>query len=638
MFVIKRYSSNPILKPDPKSSWQAQGVFNGCPVKKGKKYHLFFRAVSEKHFHSEAGFEMEVSDIGQSISGDGIHFNSGQRFIIPEEEWEKYGCEDPRATKIGKNYYIFYTAISKYPFVPDGIKVGLAISSDLKKIKEKHLITPFNAKAMALFPEKINGKYCVILTAHTDMPPAKISIAYFDKISQMWSPEFWDNWHQEIDDWTINLQRRPQDQIEVGAPPIKTKYGWLLIYSYIRNYFSSSDRIFGIEAAILDLEDPRKILARTGMPIMTPEEPYELNGRIPDIIFPSGALTTKNRLRIYYGASDAFCCLAEVGIKELLDHIWSYSGLKQMQLKRAKENPIIVPNIYHPWESKAVFNPGAFYYGGKMHIIYRAMSADNTSVFGYATSSNGIHIDYRSPEPIYVPRESFESKLNPGGNSGCEDPRVTVIGKNLYMFYTAYDGKNLPRIAFTSITLKDFLNKKWNWKKPILISPPDFDNKDACLFPGKVGGKYLIFHRMGMDIDIALIPDLDFKKNKWLEEQIWLKPRRGFWDSKKVGVAGPPIKTKKGWILLYHGVSDEGIYRVGAVLMSLKDPTKIISRTDKPILEPEMPYEKNGQVSNVVFPCGYAVIKNKVFIYYGGGDSVVAAATIGINELLDVFK
>ncbi len=143
---------------------------------------------------------------------------------------------------------------------------------------------------------------------------------------------------------------------------------------------------------------------------------------------------------------------------------------------------------------------------------------------------------------------------------------------------------------------------------------------------------------MGMDIDVALVSDLDFKKNKWLEEQIWLKPRRGFWDSKKVGAAGPPIKTKKGWILLYHGVSDEGVYRVGAVLTNLKDPTKIISRTDKPILEPEMSYEKNGQVSNVVFPCGYAIIKNKVFIYYGGGDSVVAVATIGINELLDVFK
>lgn len=638
MFVIKRNQSNPILGPNPNNSWEAEAAFNGCPVKRGSMYHMLYRAVSAKHFHSEAGFQMEVSDIGQAVSKDGIHFGPGKRFILPEEPWEKYGCEDPRVTKINGKYYIFYTALSQYPFNANGIKVGLAISKDLKSVQEKHLVTPFNAKAMALFPEKIGGKMCAVLTAHTDTPPSKISIALFDKQEQIWSPDFWNKWHEEIDSHVIHLQRRPQDQVEVGAPPIKTRYGWLLIYSYIRNYFTQSEKVFSIEAALLDLKDPRKILARTHMPIMTPEEPYELNGRVSDIIFPSGALITKDKLKIYYGAADTYTCLAEANIKELINYVRSYVSWKPTRLIRAKENPIIIPDKKHSWESKAVFNPAAFYHDGKVHIVYRAMSDDNTSVFGYATSKDGIHIDYKSLQPIYVPREPFESKLNPGGNSGCEDPRITKIGNTLYMFYTAYDGKDSPRIALTSIALKDFLEQKWDWEKPVLISPPEFDNKDACVFPEKVGGKYLIFHRMGMDVDIALVPSLNFKNNSWLEEQIWLKPRRGFWDSVRVGIAAPPIKTSKGWILLYHGVSKENIYRVGAVLLSLKDPTQIIARTDRPILEPEMPYETNGQVPNVIFPCGCVVIKNKVFIYYGGGDSVVAVATIGIKDLAETLR
>ena len=638
MFKIKRYPENPIYKPNSEHSWEAEAAFNGCPIKCGNHTHLLYRAVSVTHYHSEAGFPMQVSDIGQSISKDGIHFKPGQRFIVPEESWERFGCEDPRVTKINGKYYIFYTAISKYPFEASGIKVGVAISKDLKKIDEKHLVTPFNAKAMALFPDKIGGKYCAILTANTDTPPAKISLAIFDSLDQMWSESYWKKWHNELDKWTIPLQRRPQDHVEVGAPPVKTKDGWLLVYSYIRNYFLQSNRVFSIEAALLDLNDPRKILAYTHTPVMTPEESYELNGRVPDIVFPSGVLIEKKKLRIYYGAADTTCCLAETSISELMDYILSYVRWKPLELKRAIENPIIAPDKKNSWESKATFNPAAVFLKDKVRIIYRAMSEDNTSVFGYAESKDGIHMDYRSPQPIYVPRESFESKQNPKGNSGCEDPRITIIGKNLYMMYTAYDGKNPSRIAFTCIPVKDFLEKKWNWKKPVLVSPPEYDNKDACVFPEKINGKYLIFHRMGNDIDYTFVSSLKFDGTKWLEEQRWLKPRRGFWDSKKVGIAAPPVKTKKGWLLLYHGVSNEGTYRIGALLLDLKDPTIIKARTDRPIMEPQMPYEKDGQVSNVVFPCGNVIIGDKLFIYYGGGDEIVAVATVGVEDILKILK
>lgn len=637
MIILKRSDKNPVLKPNKEESWEAEAVFNGCPIKRGKKIYLLYRALSLPHYHLTAQTQMRVSDIGIAESSDGVNFTNRRKFIVPEHKWERFGCEDPRITKFGDKYYIFYTALSTYPFSAEGIKVGLAISKDLKKIKEKHLVTPFNAKAMALFPEMIKGKMCAILTANTDRPPSKIALAYFDKEEDMWRELYWQNWYANLDEHVISLQRKSEDHVEVGAPPIKTEYGWLLIYSYIRNYFSSK-RLFTIEAVLLDLRDPSKIVARTNYALLVPEEEYERYGIVPNTIFPSGALLNKDELFVYYSAADTTVALATGKLSSLIKAMFC-SRECVGKLLRVKENPIITPVKNHPWESKATFNPGALYEGGQVHILYRAMSDDNTSVLGYATSNDGIHIDYRSPEPIYKPRESFEQKLVPGGNSGCEDPRLTKIENTIYMFYTAFDGKHPPRIALTSISLKNFLAKNWDWAKPVLISPPEFDNKDACVFPEKVKGKYLIFHRFGNDIDIALTPTLNFDGKTWLEERVWLSPRRGMWDSLKVGVAAPPIKTKEGWILLYHGVSEEDrYYRVGAVLLDLRDPTKIISRTNEPIFAPEMPYEKEGQVANVVFPCGVVQIGKKLFIYYGGADSVVGVATVEVDKLLSELQ
>ena len=266
------------------------------------------------------------------------------------------------------------------------------------------------------------------------------------------------------------------------------------------------------------------------------------------------------------------------------------------------------------------------------------MSEDNTSVMGYAVSDDGIHINYRSPNPAYVPRESFEQKLQPNGNSGPEDPRLTQIGDKIYMCYTAFDGKNPPRVALTRIAVKDFLAEKWNWSKPVLISPPNMDDKDAFVFPEKVNGKYMIIHRGGDDIDLGFSTTLDFKENTWLEEHRWIAPRQWWWDSKKVGAAAPPVKTKDGWVMLYHGVSEDSIYRVGAVLLDLKNPMKVIGRTDNPIFEPETVYEKEGEIPNVVFPCGNVLIGDKLFVYYGGADKVVGVATVKISKLINAIK
>lgn len=642
MIQIERSSHNPIVSPNKKNFWEADATFNGSVVKKDRKYHMLFRALSPVQNH--AGVDMPVSTIGHTTSTDGVRFSKKHDlFIKPEHEWEKFGCEDPRITPIDDMFVIFYTALSAYPFGPSSIKLGVALTKDFKTILEKHPVTTFNSKAMALFPEKINGKYAAVLTPHTDTPPSKIAIATFEKLSDLWSEKFWNDWHGNLEKHTLPLQRAVFDQIEVGAQPIKTKKGWLLLYAYIKD-LPFPHRVFGIEAVLLDLKNPKKIIAKTSDPIMVPEAEYELNGMIPNIIFPSGAILRGKTIYLYYGAADTTCCVAKMDLDDVLAELLPSQkkcGRKtkakkpcSWEIKRYRGNPILEPVADNSWESKAVFNPAAIYEEGKVHIVYRAVADDDTSVFGYASSKDGLHIDERFSMPVYVPRAEFEKKLQPG-NSGCEDPRITRIGKRFYMCYTAFDGKNPPRVALTSISVKDFLEKSWTWKPPVLISPPGIDDKDACVFPEKIKGKYTILHRFDKRIWIDRVDSLSFNGKKWIGGKPIVAPRPNRWDNKKIGIAGPPLKTKAGWLLLYHGITDPGnVYKTGAMLLRLDDPSKVIAITPQPILEPEKLYEKVGLVPNVVFPCGNVIIKNTLYIYFGGADKVVEVATVNLSAFL----
>ncbi|MFH0755332.1 MAG: hypothetical protein V1910_01550 [bacterium] len=565
-----------------------------------------------------------------------MHFSERKQLIAPEYEWEKYGCEDPKITKIENKFYIFYTALSNYPFNAEGIKIALAITKDFKKIEEKHLITPFNAKAMVLFPEKINGKYIAVLSVDTDKPPhEKICFAEFDKLEDMWNKEYWEKWYKEIDSHIFDPRRSKMDHIEVGAVPIKTKSGWFFIYSYIENYHRENNPfvlVFGVEALLLDLKNPKKIIGQTKGPMFAPSEVYEKFGQMPNIIFPSGSMLKKNILEIYYGAADTVCAIASVKLNDLL--ISMKPNALSSYLTRYDKNPILKSRPNFSWEANGVFNPASLQIGNITHILYRAMSDDWTSSIGYASSKDGFNINERDDKPIYTPRKFFEIKIR-SGNSGCEDPRLTLIDDKIYMCYTAYDGTNPPRVAITTISFENFENKNWIWSEPILISPKDKDDKDACIFPEKINGKFLILHRVNNDICADFIDSLENEKLLEISTPILL-PRKGMWDSEKVGITAPPIKTKKGWLLLYHGVSsNHHTYRIGLALLDLKNPLSVIARASQPIFQPETEYELKGITPNVVFPCGTAIRKEKLFIYYGGADSVVGVATVSLKKLLD---
>ena len=643
MVKTKRSHHNPILLPNPAHAWEAEAAFNGSIIKdKDNTYHMLYRAQSLDQLYQ--GVRLQLSTIGYSYSGDTVHFKRRRQFIVPEFEWERYGCEDPRVTKIDDTYYIFYTAISNWPPNAAGIKVAVAISHDLNTIDAKHPVTPFNAKAMALFPEKINGKFAAILTAHTDMPPSKIAIAYADSIEDYWNEQYWKEWYRTLDTHLVPILKTDKDQIEVGAVPVKTKDGWILVFGYIQNYFSEP-RLFRIDAALLDLSDPQKVIGQTMDPLIVPQEEYETYGQIPDVIFPSGAIIEEGQFYIYYGACDTTICRASITLNDLIDELQhnpaiagSKGHIESVALERFTGNPILAPIKEHPWESKYVFNPASIYAGGKVHILYRAMGDDDTSVIGYASSCDGLHIDERLTDPIYIPRELFEKKHHPGF-SGCEDPRLTVIDNKLYMCYTAYDGINPPRIAMSYIELTDFLSKTYNWSKPILISAPGVDNKDSCIVPEKINGSYCIFHRITPCIWVDYVSHLEFGNNTWIGGHPLFGPRNNSWDSLKIGLGGPPEKTEDGWLLLYHGVSKfDNQYRMGAALLDLNNPLHVIARLHNPILEPGPWYENQGYRAGTVFACGQVIIDDMLYVYYGGADQFVGVAYMPLKKIMDALK
>ncbi len=635
MYVAKKSIHNPILIPNRDHYWEEFAAFNMCPIKKDKNYYGLYRAISAV---DKLSTQQQVSIIGIGKSSDGIHFEDRAPFIKPKEEWDIHGCEDPRVTFFEGKYYIFYTALSRYPFGPEGIKVGVAVSKDLETIEERHLVTPFNAKAMTLFPERIDGKIKVIFSYHTDLPPSKICIASFDNIEDIWDENYWEEWVKDLNEKETFFSKNEYDQLEVGAPPIKTKSGWLMIYSHIQNYFPNPeklDKIFGIEALLLDINNPTKIIGRTKGPILVPNESYEMSGYVGNVIFPTGAIIEKDILTIYYGAADTTTCIARLNLNDLISTIHPDTE-SNWRFKRFKENPIISPRENKAWEEKGTFNPAALCIENKTHILYRAFSNENTSTFGYASSMDGVNIDERFSDPIYIPREDFEMKKISNGFSGCEDPRLTQIGKDIYLCYTAYDSIGPPRVAVSVIKTKDFVNHDWNWSKPNLITPPGLDDKDSCIFPQKFKEGYFILHRIGDEVCGDYVNSLDFEKNKINKCIRSFGPRVNSWDSAKVGITAPPIKTKYGWLLLFHGVSkSHSTYRIGAALLDLKDPTIIIARSTDPIFEPVEDYEKKGIVSNVVFPCGMTVRDKDLYIYYGGADFVIGVAKMNLSIIVE---
>jgi predicted GH43/DUF377 family glycosyl hydrolase len=310
------------------------------------------------------------------------------------------------------------------------------------------------------------------------------------------------------------------------------------------------------------------------------------------------------------------------------------------KLRRSKSNPIITSISNHDWESKYVLNSAALRLDERIFLLYRAVGEDGISRLGLAVTEDGHHISERLCYPIFAPDNPSEAK-------GCEDPRLVSIDGRIYMLYTAYDGKT-PQISMASIDKKDMINYRWNkWHRHGLVFP-GLTNKDAVLFPERFNGKYAMYHRIAPSIWLSYSETLNCP---WPKEghKIVMGPRSGvMWDAIKIGAGAQPLKTKYGWLHLYHGVDYRFCYRLGVFLTAINNPLKVLYRAPNPCLEPEDSFEigiaGRSWVPNVVFTCGAVPAKNvdvlddkdEILVYYGGADTLIGLASSTLADLLPV--
>ncbi len=268
------------------------------------------------------------------------------------------------------------------------------------------------------------------------------------------------------------------------------------------------------------------------------------------------------------------------------------------------------------------------------------------SVLGHAKSNDGIRVDSRSKMPIYFHTTEKDTKhilpqilYSSGGGwgGGCEDPRATLIDGKIYLLYTAFDGWGSVRIGFTSIDLDDFISGRFDWKKPVLISAPGQLHKNWALFPEKINGKYAILHALSPEIMVEYLDSLDeLDGTKFITSVHQGSPLWYLRDGWIRGIGPAPITTKYGWLVLYHGTeaADPGKYKLWAMILDKNDPTKVLYRSNKPILSPDEGYENNGFKSGVVYSCGAVVKDGTLFVYYGGADTVSCVATANLEKFL----
>ncbi len=401
-------------------------------------------------------------------------------------------------------------------------------------------------------------------------------------------------------------------------------------------------------AVLCDVHNPSRIVWRSDAPIW--QGIVEGKTKNPKIT-PIGFAALGESFLLYWVTSEGNLLTAH--IPALFKQVVTVHHPKIFN--RFKGNPVIEPRAHHPWESEGTFNPAVFQDDdGTVHLLYRAIGSDGISRVGYARSQNGTTFDMRLPHPIFEPSMGFgmpdpkkvtgpigyhPAMYTSGGSwGGAEDPRIVKIDKWIYMVYVAFEGWNSVRIALTAITVEDFRAGRWYWKKPKLISPPGHVNKNWLIFPEKIGGKFAILHTLAPDVKVEYVNTLlDIKGYIKSDRPAGPQPgRKGMWDSKMRGAGAPPIKTSLGWLLLYHAVDDREPhkYKLGAMILDKKDPTKVLYRSAHPILSPDMPYENEGK-PGVVYASGAILRGDDLYVYYGGGDRVVCVASTPIKDFLN---
>ena len=303
--LIKRYKNNPILTKED-VPYPVATVHNAAVVKFENKYMMVFRS------HKLNG----RSILGLAESNDGYHFNvNDEPFMVTAtegifKEYEEYGVEDPRIIYLEGEFLITYSAYSRH-----GVRIGLAKTKDFKTIERVSLITEADYRNVVIFPEKFNGLYARLDRPHSEISPWAIWISY--------SPDliYWGE-----SELIMNPVQYHWDEMKIGpgAPPIKTKRGWLNIYHGVFPTMDGS--VYRLGVALHDLDDPSKIVAVGDEWILQPEEIYEITGYVHNVVFTCGAVPEDDgSVKIYWGGADKVMCVGTARLDDLVDHCFKNS-------------------------------------------------------------------------------------------------------------------------------------------------------------------------------------------------------------------------------------------------------------------------------------------------------------------------
>jgi beta-1,2-mannobiose phosphorylase / 1,2-beta-oligomannan phosphorylase len=331
-----------------------------------------------------------------------------------------------------------------------------------------------------------------------------------------------------------------------------------------------------------------------------------------------------------------------------------------------KKEGILLMKTALGFESEGVLNPAVILDNDVIHLFYRAVSKGNYSSIGYCKLKGPLTVAERHDTPVLFPQFDYESH-------GVEDPRIVKIEDLYYLTYTAYDGVNamgalavsndlqhwdklgiiVPQITYDEFSRlaesKGIINEKYlryneQWHiserqgKKVLIW-----DKNVIFFPRRINGKLYFLHRVRPDIQIVAVHNLEeLTAQFWqqyflqLEGCIALTPKYGH-EVSYIGGGCPPIETEYGWLLIYHGVHDtlKGyVYSACAALLDLEKPENEIARLPYALFKPELNWELKGEVNNVCFPTGTALINDTLYIYYGAADEQIAVASLSLSVLL----
>lgn len=302
----------------------------------------------------------------------------------------------------------------------------------------------------------------------------------------------------------------------------------------------------------------------------------------------------------------------------------------EILFERHAANPILTA-IAWPYATNSVFNPGAVRLAnGDTILLCRVEDRRGHSHLHVASSANGVDGWKIGETPAFVP----DLDSHPDELWGVEDPRITFIEElgKYAIAYTAF-GWGGPGVSLA--LTKDFVH----FERLGLVFPPE--DKDAAMLPRRINGRWAMIHRpvtnQGAHIWISYSPDL----RHWGDHRLLMEARRGgWWDAGKIGLSPPLIETERGWLMIYHGVRTTAsgcLYRLGIALFDLENPEHCLLRGDKWVFGPYEQSEREGDVNNVVFPCGYTIGDDgdTINLYYGAADTSICLATGSILRTLD---